>query len=75
LNGQEVWRFNMPTGPVTAKTPASTYIAGTGEQLWRSGTIASNALRPGQNVVAVEVHQDKATSSDLSFDMELTPTR
>ena len=29
-------------------------------------------LRPGTNVVAVEVHQANAASSDLSFDFRLT---
>lgn len=75
LNGQEIWRFNMPAGTPTAATGASTFIAGSGEQTWRTATLAPGALQAGANTLAVEVHQDKVTSSDLSFDLVLTPVR
>jgi titin len=34
----------------------------------------SNLLRDGENVIAVEVHQDRTISSDLSFDLHLAAT-
>ena len=34
--------------------------------------IPPGALRQGENILAVEMHQQSASSSDLSFDMELS---
>ena len=34
--------------------------------------IDPDVLRDGRNVLAVEVHQASATSSDISFDLQLT---
>ena len=67
LNGHEIVRRYMPEGPVSAKTLAT----------W-SGTLneffpfeVSQLVQPGTNLLAVEVHQDSASSSDLHFDLEL----
>ena len=35
-------------------------------------SVPAAALRPGRNVLAVEVHQNSPTSSDLGFDLELS---
>ena len=75
LNGQEVWRFNLPTGTVSYTTRASRYIAGTEEQQWRSVSLPATSLRAGTNTVAVEVHNDAPSSSDISLDLELSPQR
>lgn len=75
LNGTEVWRFNLPTGTVTNTTRASRFIAGAEEQQWRTVTLPTTALRTGQNTIAVEVHQDLPSSSDLTLDLELRPVR
>ena len=72
LNGSEVFRTNMPSGPVTATTPASTAITGGGETTFVSAAISPSLLVAGTNVIAVEVHQSDPASSDLSFDLELT---
>jgi polysaccharide biosynthesis protein PslG len=72
LNGKEVWRTNLPSGTVYSGTRASTAVAGTAEQTWKSATISKSALRTGKNFLAVEVHQSSPTSSDLSFDLALT---
>ena len=75
LNGTEVWRFNLPTGTISNTTRASRYIAGAEEQQWRTVTLPKSALRAGTNTIAVEVHQDAPSSSDLSLDLELSPQR
>lgn len=70
LNDTEVFRSNLPPGPVSATTLALAAASDDG-----SNFVANSAspalLRPGRNVVAVEVHQNAATSSDISFDLEL----
>jgi chitodextrinase len=75
LNGTEIWRFNLPDGPVGFTTRASRTIAGTEERQWRTVDVSASALLPGQNVIAVEVHQDSGASSDVSLDLELSPIR
>ena len=73
LNGREVFRSNMPTGPVTASTLASGTVDTPDETTWFFTTVATagSGLRSGTNVVAVELHQASATSSDAGFDLQL----
>jgi len=63
LNGTEVYRQNMPAGPVAYSTPASNAI---GDAVY-SGPVTLNAsnLTQGLNILAVEVHQ--ATAAATSF--------
>lgn len=70
LNGTEILRNNMPTGVITAVTPASS--ATSRENEYRKFLLDASALVDGVNVIAVEVHQDSIYSSDLSFDLALT---
>ncbi len=74
LNGVEVWRNNMPSGTILYSTPASSNVTGADENRWYTQAIATAPLRDGTNLLAVEVHQQNTTSSDLSFDFELTGT-
>jgi len=71
LNGTELYRNNMPTGTISYTTVASTAASDDGNtpQLF---TISSSAFVSGTNVIAVEMHQNSGTSTDLSFDMQLT---
>ena len=74
LNGTEVFRTsNMPSGQ-SYKTLATTSIAGSAEAAWNSGSVPTSALVNGTNVVAVEVHQNAVSSSDVSFDFQLRAT-
>lgn len=75
LNGTEVWRFNLPSGAITSDTRASTYVSGSDESRWRSVDLTTAALRTGTNVVAVEVHNESPSSSDITFDLELDALR
>lgn len=72
LNGAEVARRNMPEGDVNYKTLAWTAVGGAEESRFFNYSIASSVLASGDNVLAVEVHQDAANSSDLGFDLGLT---
>jgi autotransporter-associated beta strand protein len=78
LNGTEVWRdSNMPPGVITNATPALTGIGGTSESTWIPLNLPPSALSllvTGMNLLAIEVHQNALTSSDLAMDFELTGT-
>jgi len=69
LNGVEAFRSNMADGPVVYSTLAD---AADDEQTFFPTTVAVTNLPAGTNLVAVEVHQSSATSSDLGFNLELT---
>ena len=71
LNGAEIFRSNMPTGAVTYTTPATAAIGGSDESQFVLTNLPPSWLRPGTNVLAVEIHQINGTSSDVSFDLYL----
>ncbi len=70
LNGTEVGRSSMPTGTIAASTLAIGHEANDVYQSF-DWTAARSLLRPGTNVLAVEVHQASLDSSDLVFDLAL----
>jgi hypothetical protein len=85
INGKELLPRdpNMPAGTITDATFAVSAAAP--EHQWHSIVVPNDNqyLRPGLNIIAVELHQNTATSSDAYFDMEIilspdvltTPTR
>ncbi len=72
LNGTEVFRSNMPSGAVSGTTPASVAVGGADESAFFSTSVSPALLFDGANVLAVEIHQSSGSSSDISFDLELT---
>ena len=72
INGIEVFRDNMPTGPVDGHTLAVEGISGHDESDWLVVLLPVDALVDGENLLAVEVHQSDPSSSDMSFDARLT---
>jgi len=70
LNGNEVFRMNMPEGPITYQTPASSQVTGADESTWFPTNISAAWLVPGTNTLAVELHQTSGTA-DASFDLSL----
>lgn len=60
----------MPSGAVTPDTLAENAIGGGDESSYNSRNINATLL-PGENTIAVEVHQASTTSSDLGFDLSL----
>jgi hypothetical protein len=74
LNGTEVVRDNMPAGTITPTTRASSNRSGSAETALGSFSLPPSLVQAGTNVIAVEVHQDSGSSSDLSFLASLTST-
>ncbi len=72
LNGSEVFRTNMPAGTIGHTTPAAVAVTGADEAAFVTAALSPALLVAGTNVIAVEVHQSDQTSSDLSFDLELS---
>ncbi|MCW1923130.1 lamin tail domain-containing protein [Luteolibacter arcticus] len=73
LNGTEVARSNMPTGTVGYTTLAASNVAGDKLTVYNYA-IPPNLLVADNNVIAVEIHQSSANSTDLRFDLSLVQT-
>jgi hypothetical protein len=71
INGREVYRSpNLPTFPTAINY--LTEASSTGENNIDVATLNATNLVAGNNVIAVEIHQESTGSSDVSFDFELT---
>lgn len=70
LNGREVFRSNMPDGVINYLTRARATADDDGTLLYKTNAPAAALVR-GRNVLAVGIHQDSPTSSDVSFDLQL----
>lgn len=70
LNGIELYRNNMPDGASTYATLALQAIPS--ETAFNPFVVAKGLIKPGENTIAVEIHQNAATSSDISFDFSLS---
>lgn len=68
VNGTEVGRTNLPAGVLTDSTFASSSNNG----VTASFSVPPSLLTEGVNLIAVEVHQCNATSSDVIFNMSMT---
>ena len=71
VNGEEVFRSNMPGGTVAYNTLASSNSSSPDESMWHETAVDPSLLVAGTNTVAVEVHQEYSGSSDMSFALEL----
>ncbi len=72
LNGQEVYRRNVPERGIKDDTYGSSRaVAGDAELHYWTFSIEPGHLRAGDNVLAVRVQQTGPASSDLSMDLEL----
>ena len=75
LNGVEVYRQNMPAGTILFSTLASAASGDPGvpsETAWTAATLNPASLVIGNNVIAVEIHQNLPGSTDISFNLRLT---
>jgi hypothetical protein len=70
LNGEEVFRNNMPDGAVGYNTLAAANQSA--ETTFFGFSIPKEKVKPGNNVLAVEIHQNGAGSSDISFNLDLS---
>ncbi|MGN7990272.1 metallophosphoesterase [Pedobacter sp. 22226] len=73
INGTEVLRTPlMPqTGTITYTTGTSTFIPTAQENNFFTYKIAKSHFNNGDNVIAVEVHNQNSSSSDVSFDLSI----
>ncbi|MES2777206.1 MAG: PKD domain-containing protein [Bacteroidota bacterium] len=70
VNGVEVYRNNMPTGTITYTSVATAAASDDGNGI-QTVSLAASSFVNGTNTIAVEMHQNAGSSTDLSFDMEL----
>jgi hypothetical protein len=72
LNGTEIFRSNIdPTGVINFDTLTGVNATDDGTLYFSSTNLSPALLVPGQNLLAVEIHQSTLDSSDLSFDAML----
>ena len=69
LNGAELGRLGMPSTAVTNATLANRTV---GNVIFETLTNAAAGLLQGDNLLAVEVHQDGLASPDLTFGARLS---
>ena len=72
VNGTEAGRYNMPSGKVSYTTWASSYAPNNPDT--GTLTLPSSLFHQGTNVIAVEVHNNSDTSTDILWDASLTQT-
>ncbi len=72
VNGQEAGRYNMPSGNITFNSYSSSYAEST--PLTGTLNISSSLFKSGDNVIAVEIHNNKASSSDQFWAGEIYTT-
>ncbi|MEZ5303595.1 MAG: lamin tail domain-containing protein, partial [Verrucomicrobiales bacterium] len=68
LNGTEIYRVRVTDDPVSFSSSSGTIVNATWEGPF---AIPSDALVNGENVLAVEVHQNTPASVDMVFDLIL----
>ena len=70
INGKEACRYLMPDGIPTYETYATTYAPDNPD----SGTLdlPVNLLHTGENIIAVEVHNNVPGSTDIYWDAEIS---
>jgi len=72
LNGAEIFRSNMPTGAIDYLMRAASGVdLAADENRYYDFPVEHGRLVSGPNVLAVELHQNAPTSSDLAFDLEI----
>ncbi len=75
LNGQEIFRDNLPNGPLDYDTLALNAFGAPEENTPIAATIPGSTLVNGSNILSCELHQGAPESSDISFELELTAVR
>jgi len=71
LNGQELFRVNLPSGQVLFTNLATVSVTGDSLNTYYSSNRANLFLPVGTNVLAVEVHKSSPALANLAFDIEL----
>jgi lysophospholipase L1-like esterase len=71
LNGEEIFRTNMPAGPIVYSNLATRVNARDSSYVFFSMNLAISSLPAGTNLLAVEVHLVSATRIAMGMDLEL----
>lgn len=71
LNGTRILSTNMPASEINYNTLAQYALGSLAETTYVTFEVDASLLRQRENVLAVEVHQAEASSSDLAFDLQL----
>ena len=74
LNGEELFRSNMPGGEIRYTTYSSNRTSTKNSRKFYKYYIDQPKLRIGQNILAVEVHRGYSTDKDISFNFEAAIT-
>ena len=74
LNGEELFRSNMPGGTVRYKTYSTKRNSTKNSRLFFPYFVEHPELVKGKNVLAVEVHRGSRTDKDISFNFEASLT-
>lgn len=69
LNGAEVWRTNLPSGPLHAAVPALAQVSG--GLMCSTLTLPTTAFRPGLNTVAAAIFQANPAGGDTAFGLQI----
>ncbi len=73
VNGVEVVRSAlMPEGPINYLTGTTTFIPNDLENSFWTYEVSKEHFVPGLNILAIEVHNQNLSSSDVSFDCYVT---
>jgi len=71
LDGTEIARLGLPAGTIDEDTPANRTVSGDGERAYTSIRLNPSLLTAGSHILAVDLHQANASSSDMTFDLQL----
>jgi GDSL-like Lipase/Acylhydrolase family len=71
LNGQEIYRTNLPAGPITSTNLALTAMTVYNRHIFYPTNVPVNLPAAGTNWIAAEVHLSSVTTSAMGFDLEL----
>jgi hypothetical protein len=72
VNGVEAYRLRMLPGPVSNQTFTTSYPCNGDATCTDEFTCTASLLKPGDNVVAVEVHNYNARSADITFGISIS---
>ena len=70
VNGVEAMRYNMPGGNVTYNTYSTTYAQNNPDT--GTANLKASLFRKGTNVIAVEVHNNSGSSTDIYWSASLS---
>ena len=70
LNGEELFRSNMPEGTIRYRSYSAKRTSTKNSRIFHPYFVEQPDLKKGKNVLAVEVHRGSRTDKDLSFNLE-----